>query len=201
MRSARTNRFAVYFVLSIAIALLAGACSGRDPDNSTPTSAPGPSGSVADSSPYWCKLVPQAALWRITGVRPDKLSQDGKIPREGGGGCFARTADGDSILWLELISGDFARSDAALNSGYRLPNSLGYAVFIPSGNAITGVRSSALFWCGKELNFIDVQVTPVPTGRDSSADFTALLDIAERRLATLRGCQLKRSGPVPTPAS
>ena len=190
------SRLAPALLAVLLVIGMATGCRSGIPHTVSPT---GPTGPVRDSAPYWCLLIPKDTLWKVTGTTPNSGEQVGYVSAyERSGECRVNAPHVPAPLRLRVVYGEYAQQLAARDGsgGTVLPTSLGRARQWPAD--FDGEAATALFRCGSQTYWISVTFTPFPSGRDLKTDLTEVLTITEGRWASLVGCRLNTTAPLPT---
>jgi hypothetical protein len=182
-------------VSAVVLAGLSG-CHGRPPP---PSPAPQPPvRPLTEAGPYLCRVVPQTAVWQVTGDVPGSVTETNQ-PRSTGDEiyCYAHAApSGRLVLGVDVLSGRLAQGEAyqtlAKTRIKPLPKSLGDAWSEQDGDEWSGY---ALFRCGATAYWLLLYLNPIPAKPDARADLVAMMGIAERRWASLAKCTLDPARP------
>jgi hypothetical protein len=177
-----------------------GGCTSSGPQPTQATTSRADLRSLEDRGPYWCKLIPQGALIRMTGNRrwtagPDDLD----IQPVGGGICFVSAPAPEQRMTLEVEAG---RAVHLVLNAVRLPANVKKFRDFPGrltlGAGVGRVRPGspdgsyiayALFSCDRRNIAFELNVG-IGRGRGVVRDVSAMMTIAERRYAALAGCGL-----------
>ncbi|MFD8555768.1 hypothetical protein ACFV1N_00575 [Streptosporangium canum] len=184
----------------MAVLMLFGAaCTPKDAALSTP--APVNTGTITDSAPYLCKLIPQRAFQLVSGVNRPLSEKVGGNDETGN--CWTPDAMPNSLevawmqeavdstrVYLDEVMDDrrkvFTRHEAAV-----LPADLGegYAVRFPIVQADEQpYQVVARFNCGDKQRIITLYLAQTARGRDGIKDMIELMRIAQKRYGQLYKC-------------
>lgn len=151
---------------------------------------------ITDSSPYWCKIFPQQAIRKISGLTiPLEESIDG-VPTTHGGCILKNEYTRFSLNW-SIRGGDEALKLARENFGRyqlaELPSDLGkgliaYTRDLPITNPHVAFM---LFRCGEEHPWMGIDFSEAAKGRNMVTDSVELLRVARTRYGKIHHCTPK----------
>lgn len=180
----------IFSLITLAhLLLISTACSPGSPKKKNVDLNP-----VNDAAPYWCQLVPQNAVPRVTSISLD-LRQNRDIDiRDTLSSC---EVGNDTELPLEVQLGLDGEAQFQEKQEFehnrdatQLPPDLGRAILRTAPEA-PNYTAASTFHCGKHLVWIRIIIRPVTKGRDPKKDLPELLKIAESRYASLAPCKIK----------
>jgi hypothetical protein len=182
----------------LATVVLAGSIGCHNRRQPPPSTAQPAARPLVETGPYWCRILPQAAVWQVTGTIPHSVTET-DLPRGPGDEiyCYADAApNGTQVLGVDVLSGRLAQREAGQTLAKTrikpLPKSLGDAWSEQDGDEWSGY---ALFRCGATAYWLLLYLNPIPAKPDARADLVAMMGIAERRWASLATCTLDPAHP------
>jgi hypothetical protein len=186
------------YVAAVAVIALSG-CTSRATDvtnSATPRYDPRP---LENSAPYWCKMIPQEALNRMTGNLRWTAGPDYIDIADNGGKCYVNAPARHQRMSLDVEAG---RAVHLILDGVRKPSNtkrfrdfpgrltLGAGVgHVTRGSPFGSYWAYALFSCDQRDVAFDLSISIGP-GRDLVSDVSAMMTIAQRRYALLAKCDL-----------
>jgi hypothetical protein len=152
-------------------------------------------GTLDDSAPYWCDLVPKKALIRVTGISSRLREVRSVAVDEDGSLCGVRDSEKYGPLVVEWNttggSNEIASrmKDVAAERPARLPPQLGTGFVASASTAYElPLLAAATFGCGSPDAWIDIFLRRTAPGRDVVADLTGLMRVAQRRFGVIHRC-------------
>jgi hypothetical protein len=152
--------------------------------------------------PYWCDVVPQAALSRISGMDHSALEEQRSGWQSDHGTCLVRSGQSTSELGLSWNAKDAIKTVVRMEGIYkqqftpvRLPTTLGqgFAVKTAEANGERPYYVIAAFRCGSIQPWLRIDLLNVSPGRNMTKDLTDLMQIAEQRFGKRHRCT---PGPI-----
>ncbi|MEU8143028.1 hypothetical protein [Nonomuraea sp. NPDC048901] len=151
---------------------------------------------ITDTSPYWCKIFPQQAIRKISGLTiPLEESIDG-VPTTHGGCILKNEYIRFSLNW-STSGGDEALKLARENFGSHqlaeLPADLGKGLIAYTHDLpITSPHVAfMLFRCGDERPWMGIDFSEAAKGRNMVTDSVELLRVARTRYGKIHHCTPK----------